>query len=112
MRCDHCGVEQRHVLGTAKTYCAPPFMRQRHSFTGLHPADIAERNQAAVAGIGGRRTVTLPRDGVVHIAEASFNAGWDAAIQACIAEGFCYRPMPGDRLAVENFEAWKRFSES
>jgi len=40
MRCDHCGIEQRAVLGTTNTHCAPPFARQRHAFTGKHPADV------------------------------------------------------------------------
>lgn len=42
MRCEYCGVEQRLVLGTTKTHCAPPFTVQPHAFTGKHPADVFE----------------------------------------------------------------------
>lgn len=42
----------------------------------------------------------------------TFHAGFEASIAACIAEGFCYTPMPGDRLVVARDEAWVEFRDA
>lgn len=38
MRCDECGYDPAHHENPT-THCAPPFARQPHAFTGLHPAE-------------------------------------------------------------------------
>lgn len=47
MRCDHCGMDKAHAQAAiSRTHCDPPFVFQRHSFTGSHPADRKDARNA------------------------------------------------------------------
>lgn len=49
-------------------------------------------------------------DLAIAIGEHAFNAGFQAALRAAIAEGFHYTPMPGDRLVVAQHAAWSDYA--